>query len=73
MGGKKLLKELGVLITYINMRSTMYYVIWSFFEEGISLKYDEIQDIMSKWLDEVYNLRGITTLFGEKGIKSLVG
>jgi hypothetical protein len=40
---------------YIN-----YNVIWSFFEEGISLKYDEMKDIMSKWLDEVYNLRGVT-------------
>ncbi len=30
---------------YIN-----YNVIWSFFEEGISLKYDEMKDIMSKWL-----------------------
>jgi hypothetical protein len=35
-------------------------VIWSFFEGGISLKYGEIRDIMKKWLDEVYNLRGVT-------------
>jgi hypothetical protein len=40
---------------YIN-----YNVIWSFFERGIGIKYDEIQDIMKKWLDEVYNLRGVT-------------
>jgi hypothetical protein len=35
-------------------------LIWSFFKDGIGLNYDEIQDIMSKWLDEVYNLRGVT-------------
>ncbi len=30
-------------------------VIWSFFQRGIGLKYYETQDIMKKWLDEVYN------------------
>ncbi len=42
---------------YVNFN---YKVIWSFFEIGIELNYDETQDIMKKWLDEVYNLRGIT-------------
>ena len=42
---------------YVNFN---YKVIWSFFEIGIGLEYDETQDIMKKWLDEVYNLRGIT-------------
>ena len=41
---------------YINLN---YKVIWSFFEIGIGLEYDETQDIIKKWLDEVYNLRGI--------------
>jgi len=27
---------------------------------GIGLKYYETQDIMKKWLDEVYNLRGVS-------------
>jgi hypothetical protein len=40
---------------YIN-----YDVIWLFFRRGIGLNYNEIQGIMKKWLDEVYNLRGIT-------------
>jgi hypothetical protein len=40
---------------YIN-----YTVIWSFFEDGIGFMYDEVQEIMKKWLDKVYNLRGIT-------------
>ena len=35
-------------------------VIWSFFEEGIGINYDETQEIMKKWLDETYNLRGVT-------------
>ena len=43
---------------YIN-----YKVIWSFFERGIGIKYGEIQSIMMKWLDEIYNLRGVTPLF----------
>ena len=36
-----------------------YDIIWSFFKDGIGLKYDETQIIMKKWLDEVYNLRGV--------------
>jgi hypothetical protein len=42
---------------YIN-----HHIIWSFFEDGIDLNYGEIQKIMKKWLDEVYNLRGVTHL-----------
>jgi hypothetical protein len=40
---------------YIN-----YNVLWSFFDSGFDIKFDDIQGIMSKWLDEVYNLRGVT-------------
>ena len=36
-----------------------YDIIWSFFKDGIGLKYDETQISMKKWLDEVYNLRGV--------------
>ena len=42
-------------VVYIN-----YNVIWSFFELGIDLNYDDTQDIMEMWLDKVYNLRGVT-------------
>ena len=35
-------------------------VIWSFFDDGFDIKFDDIQGIMTKWLDEVYNLRGVT-------------
>ncbi len=40
---------------YIN-----YNVLWSFFDSGFDIKFDDIQGIMTKWLDEVYNLRGVT-------------
>jgi len=37
-----------------------YYRIWMFFEEVIGLKYSEIQTIINNWLEETYNLRGLT-------------
>jgi hypothetical protein len=36
-----------------------YDVIWLFFDKGIRLNHHEIQDIMEKWLDGVYNLSRI--------------
>jgi len=49
---------------YIN-----YYEIWSFLEDKFGLSYYETQRFTQEWLDEVYNLRGVTTnynlLFGE--------
>jgi hypothetical protein len=55
MGKKMMIYNKENDVVYIN-----YNVIWSFFKGGIGLKYDEILDIMKKWLDEVYNLRGVT-------------
>ena len=43
-------------------------VIWSFFEDGIGLNYGETQDIMGRWLDKVYNLRGVTPFENEINI-----
>ncbi len=40
---------------YIN-----YGRIWSFFSNLIGLKHEEIQDIIKNWLEEVYNLSGLT-------------
>ena len=40
---------------YIN-----YYRIWMFFSEVIGLEYSEIQTIIKNWLEETYNLRGLT-------------
>ena len=34
--------------------------IWSFFEDVISLDYEKIQGVMENWLEETYNLRGLT-------------
>jgi len=41
---------------YIN-----YYEIWSFLKDGFGLNYTETQELTKTWLDEVYNLRGVTT------------
>ena len=35
-------------------------VIWSFFSVGIGFNNNKTQEIMNKWLGEVYNLRGVT-------------
>ena len=37
-----------------------YNRIWSFFEEFFLMKYEEIQGILKDWLEETYNLRGVT-------------
>ena len=36
--------------------------IWSDLENLFSLEYNEIQSIIKKWVEEDYNLRGITPL-----------
>ena len=41
---------------YIN-----YHEIWSYLEDKFGLNYDDIQSLTQKWLDEVNNLRGVTT------------
>ena len=40
---------------YIN-----YYEIWSVLEDKFGLNYNETQELTQRWLDEVYNLRGVT-------------
>jgi len=40
---------------YIN-----YYKIWTFLDKGFGLKNSKIQEVIKKWLSEVYNLRGVT-------------
>jgi hypothetical protein len=42
---------------YIN-----YNVIWSFLDDGFELNHSKIQEIITIWLDEAYNLRGVTPL-----------
>jgi hypothetical protein len=43
-------------VVYIN-----YYEIWSVLENKFGLNYFEIQELTKRWLDEVYNLRGVTS------------
>ena len=40
---------------YIN-----YDEIWSVLEDNFGLNYDETQKLTQRWLDDVYNLRGVT-------------
>jgi hypothetical protein len=47
---------------YIN-----YDEIWSFLRDKFGLNYDETQELTQRWLDEVYNLRGVTSYF-RKGL-----
>jgi gamma-glutamylcysteine synthetase len=37
-----------------------YYEIWLVLEDKFGLKYSETEELTSRWLDEVYNLRGVT-------------
>ena len=55
-------------IVYIN-----YYEIWSVLEDKFGLKYSETQELTKIWLDEVYNLKGVTLLLTEKGALLKVG
>ncbi len=34
--------------------------IWKFFSKVIGLEYSEIQDIIKNWLEETYNIEGLT-------------
>jgi len=34
--------------------------IWSFFEDVIGLDYEKIQGVIKNWLEETYNLKGLT-------------
>ena len=44
-------------VVYIN-----YNEIWSFLKDKFGLNYSEIQRLTKIWLDEVYNLRGVTPM-----------
>ena len=53
---------------YIN-----YYEIWSFLEDNFGVSYYETQRITQDWLDEVYNLRGVTSRASTWSKKNTVG
>ena len=50
-----------------------YSEIWSFMRDKFGLNYSEIQSLTQEWLDEVYNLRGVTTTSVEKITWEVVG
>lgn len=50
-----------------------YDEIWSFFEFNFGLNYQEIQSLTEEWLDEVYKLRGVTTMDSSSSIRISVG
>ena len=39
-----------------------YGTIWSDLRDTFSLEYNDIQSIIKKWVEETYNLRGVTPL-----------
>ena len=41
-----------------------YYTIWQDLENWFSLKYKDIQSIITKWVEEIYNIRGLTSGYG---------
>jgi hypothetical protein len=53
-----------LLYYYPNKKNGNVYMdydsIWMFFSEVIGLEYSEIQTIIKNWLEETYNLRGLT-------------
>jgi hypothetical protein len=40
-----------------------YYTIWVDLEGWFSLEYDDIQSVITKWVEESYNMRGVTPRF----------
>ena len=53
------------LMVYDKKNKTVYisyYEIWLVLQTHFALNYTEIQRFTKKWLDEVYNLRGVTTM-----------
>ena len=54
------------LFQILNMENRFIYIsnkrIWLFFEEVIGLDYDEIAYFITKWLEEVYGIKGFIPL-----------
>jgi len=57
--------EKGYNIMVYNRNNDYVYInyneIWSFLQDGFDLNYSRIQQLTQRWLDETYNLRGVTT------------
>ena len=39
-----------------------YYTIWQDLKMWFSLNYQDIQSVITKWVEEAYNIRGVTPL-----------
>jgi hypothetical protein len=50
-----------------------YDIIWSVLEDKFGLNYTETQELTKVWLDEVYNLRGVTPVDGLTTYPNQVG
>ena len=52
------------LMVYVRKNGEVYLSysdIWSFLRVGFGLKSSETQELTTRWVDEAYNLRGVTT------------
>jgi hypothetical protein len=50
-----------------------YKDIWSVLKSNFGINYSEIQVVIKEWLDEVYNLRGVTPQQGFSNLDTPVG
>jgi hypothetical protein len=57
------------LMVYDDRKNENVYIdysdIWSFLKYGFGLNDSETQAFTTRWVDEAYNLRGVTTNFGK--------
>ena len=64
------------LMIYVSKNETVYIdydEIWSFLEDKFGLSYEETRAFTKKWLDNVYNFRGITTNQFQDAYHSRIG
>ncbi len=64
------------LMIYVTKNETVYIdydEIWSFLEDKFGLSYEETRAFTKKWLDNVYNFRGITTNEFQDAYHSRIG
>ena len=59
-----LFKKNGVVVMLQDMKFKRFWFdydnIWSFFESFFGMKYQQIQQVLTKWLEETLNLEGYT-------------
>ena len=45
-----------------------YNDIWSFFESFFGMKYEQVQEVLSYWIDDTFKLKGFTAMAGQSNI-----